>query len=71
MYRIMASYKGGTPECVDECDDEREANRLVGEYRMAYGPDFRVWVERVALHLVASSTHKRRGGSFTERTSLI
>lgn len=30
-----------------------------------------VAIERGALHLAAASTHKRRGGSFTERTSLL
>ena len=45
-YRIMGSYRGRAEE-VDTADSEKEANRLLGEYRMAFGAGWTLWVEEI------------------------
>lgn len=44
MYRIMGAY-GTTTEEIDEAETLEEANRLVAEYRMAYGEGWAIWIE--------------------------
>lgn len=44
MFRIMGKYKGRTEE-IDTADDPKTAEYLRGEYQMAYGPQWTVWVE--------------------------
>lgn len=41
MYEIIGVYRG-TTEVIDETDDKAEAKRLVGEYRMAFGPEWSI-----------------------------
>jgi hypothetical protein len=43
-YRIMGNYEGTTEE-VDSTDDKKEAIRLRGEYQLAFGSSWSVWVE--------------------------
>lgn len=43
-YRIMGMYRGKTEEIDSVEDDKKEANRLRGEYALAFGFDWRVWV---------------------------
>lgn len=43
-YRIMGSYKGRTEE-VDFADTPGEAQRLLREYRLAFGAGWALWVE--------------------------
>lgn len=43
MFKIKGNYRGKT-EILDSCDCKHEAIRLAGEYRMAYGKDWTVWV---------------------------
>lgn len=43
---IMARMPGQPAEEVDEADDLKEAKYLVGEYRIAYGPQWTVWYKR-------------------------
>ena len=38
MFTIIAFYKGRTGEEIDSADTLREAEYLVGEYSLAYGP---------------------------------
>lgn len=45
-YNIMGVYRGNA-EVIDNCDTEPEARRLAGEYRMAFGTAWRVWVKSV------------------------
>lgn len=42
MYKIIAKSKWGT-ETVDTAKTEREAQFLVSEYQMAYGPSFTIY----------------------------
>lgn len=42
MYKIIAKSKYGT-EQVDTAKSEKEAQFLVREYQMAYGPEFTVY----------------------------
>jgi hypothetical protein len=42
IFRIYGRYRGRTEE-IDEAHTEREAERLVSEYRMAFGADWSVW----------------------------
>lgn len=44
MIKIMGA-KGGVVEVIDECIPE-EADYLVGEYRMAFGPGWAIWKEK-------------------------
>lgn len=43
-YRIMGNYRNSTEE-IDNADDEGTARYLQGEYQLAYGSDWQVWVE--------------------------
>jgi hypothetical protein len=43
-YLIMGKYKGRTEE-IDSCEDKQEAERLVGEYQLAFGSDWHIWVK--------------------------
>lgn len=45
-WRIMGRYKGRTEE-VDTAETQGEAYRLLGEYRMAFGPGWELWTEEV------------------------
>lgn len=45
VYKIMVSSKYGHAEEVDSASTKKEANYLVKEYRMAYGPDFWVYIK--------------------------
>jgi hypothetical protein len=44
-FKIMGSYKGREAEELDSAQDMKEAEYLKGEYAMAYGQDFKVWIE--------------------------
>lgn len=44
MYRIMGKYKGQTEE-IDTAETEKEAQYLQGEYQLAYGAQWQVWIE--------------------------
>jgi hypothetical protein len=41
----MASYRGGEEEEIDQADTKEEADRLVDEYRLAFGATWTVWKE--------------------------
>lgn len=43
-YRIMGN-RGRNTEEIDHADDEKTARYLKGEYQMAFGSDWHVWVE--------------------------
>jgi hypothetical protein len=40
---IWGRYKKNPPEIIDTAESIRDAEHLVGEYRMAYGSDWLVW----------------------------
>jgi hypothetical protein len=46
-YRIMGRYEGLCAEELDSCDSREEAERLRGEYIVAFGNAWVVWVETV------------------------
>lgn len=45
MFKIMGRYKGGRQEEIDSFDSREEADRMLGEYRMAFGTTYMLWVE--------------------------
>lgn len=46
VIKIWGRYKKNEPEVIDEADNQKTADYLVGEYRMAYGRDWIVWAGR-------------------------
>lgn len=44
LYKIMGEYRRKTEE-LDEADTKKEADYLAREYRIAYGEDWRIWVD--------------------------
>lgn len=44
-FLIKGSYQEQI-ETIRGCDDEDEANRLVLEYKVVYGPAWAIWAER-------------------------
>lgn len=47
MYQIKSSWKGHDSKVIDTADTLEEANHLLGEYRMACGPDCLVVLKHV------------------------
>lgn len=47
MYEIRGKYPGEPWETIDEADTKQEAIRLLTEYRMAYGPEWRLCIKKV------------------------
>lgn len=45
MYKIMGTYKGRT-EIVDEADTMEEAESMLGEYSMAFGPEWTLTITK-------------------------
>lgn len=43
-FRIMGNHGRSTEE-IDHADSEGEAIRLRGEYQLAFGKDWHIWVE--------------------------
>jgi hypothetical protein len=43
-YKIMASSKYGNEE-IDEAQTLQEAKYLVNEYRLAFGPEFTIYIK--------------------------
>lgn len=56
--KIWGKYQGRTEE-IDTAADEREADQMVQEYRMAYGVQWLIWKGR-----------KRDGEETTERSDV-
>ena len=48
IFAIWYQYKGCPAEVVDECDTKEEAEKLLAEYRMAYGTAGRLWLVKQA-----------------------
>tara|TARA_R100000988_G_scaffold95670_1_gene62057 strand:+ start:562 stop:747 length:186 start_codon:yes stop_codon:yes gene_type:complete len=48
MFKIISKYKGGKFEVIDTANSLKEANRLVQEYEMAFGNDFRIEFVKVS-----------------------
>ena len=45
MIIIWGSYKGRRPEALDESNDPVYASELATEYRIAFGPDWHIWID--------------------------
>jgi hypothetical protein len=43
-FRIMGSYKGTGAEEIDTANDRATADYLLGEYRLAYGAGWSLWI---------------------------
>ncbi len=50
MYAIYGTYRGETEE-IDTAETKTKANYLVGEYQMAYGPEWTIIVRKVRNHV--------------------
>jgi hypothetical protein len=48
-YLIMGKYKNSPAEEIDHADTRQGADYLLGEYRMAYGSGWRLWVKRIPV----------------------
>lgn len=50
-FRIMGRYTGqvyvGSVEVLDACKKRSTAERLLQEYRMAFGLGWRIWIDEV------------------------
>lgn len=44
-WAIKGKYRGRT-ELIDSSETYNEALALVGEYQLAFGPEWSIWVER-------------------------
>ena len=44
MFKIMGKYNGNIEE-IDSFDSRREAVQMLGEYRMAFGSSWELWIE--------------------------
>jgi len=45
VYVIRGKYLGCPWEDIDEADNRAEAERLLGEYQMAYGPEWSLTIK--------------------------
>ena len=46
VYKIMGKYPGQPWEDIDEFDTRPEALKMLAEYRMAYGPEWRFTIKK-------------------------
>lgn len=44
---IIGIYEDCSPEILDECNTRQMALQLVREYRMAFGPAYRIYSKKV------------------------
>ena len=49
MYKIYGRYDGEPKEIIDEFDTEEEASAMLKEYRMAYGYEWNLWIQKEEL----------------------
>ena len=45
MFKIMGTYRGNT-ELVDEFETRKEAEICLGEYRLAFGLGWSLWITK-------------------------
>lgn len=45
MYSIVGQHQGKTPEEIDSAMSESEALHLISEYQLAFGPDWKIWMQ--------------------------
>jgi len=45
MYKIIGKYQGTTEE-IDSADTREAAETLLVEYRMAFGPNYTLWIKK-------------------------
>lgn len=43
-FKIMGEYRGNREE-IDEAETKKEAEQLAREYRIAFGEDWRIWID--------------------------
>lgn len=46
MITIWGRYKNGKPEVIDHATGKKDAAYLLGEYQLAFGPDWKLWAGR-------------------------
>ncbi len=46
MFAIWGQYQGGEAEEIDTAADRKEARYLIGEYRLAFGAGWVLWMQR-------------------------
>ena len=46
VYKIRGKYHGCPWEDIDEFDTKEEAQAMLSEYRMAYGPEWRLCIKK-------------------------
>ena len=46
VYKIRGKYPGCPWEDIDEFDTKEEAQAMLSEYRMAYGPEWRLCIKK-------------------------
>lgn len=46
-FRIMGQYNSRPQEELDTAETESGAKYLMGEYRLAFGAGWRIWIEEV------------------------
>jgi hypothetical protein len=46
-YEIIGKYKNMAKEVIDTAEDKKEANYLLGEYRLAYGSEWSLSLKKV------------------------
>lgn len=46
MFKIMGKLPGLETEEIDSADTMKEARYLLKEYRMAFGPEWSLWIKR-------------------------
>lgn len=44
MYKIMGKYQGREAEEIDSANTMKDAQYLLQEYLMAFGPGWRLWI---------------------------
>ena len=45
MYTLMGKYKNGRQEEIDTAETKHDADYLLQEYRLAFGPAWLLWIE--------------------------
>ena len=45
VFTIKGKYKNGYVEDIDTAETKEQANYLLNEYKMAFGNDYRLWIE--------------------------
>lgn len=47
VYLIVGQFRGQKPEIIDRTEEKSKADGLLEDYRMEFGPDWRISIETV------------------------